>query len=61
MKEVIEEFGGNYTDDEDIVPWSRGKRDGQSKQGTPFCIVVQPDERTTGETADKNDPHLSPK
>lgn len=34
---------------ENEVPWSRGKREQQvdNEEGS-FCILVQPDERTTG-------------
>merc|ERR1711963_393323 len=41
---------------ENEVPWSRGKRDTghaqQKRDVKPFCILKQPDERTTGAVGD---------
>lgn len=48
VEQVKKIYGENHTMTENEVPWSRGKR--QSKK--PFCIVKQPDERTTGAIGD---------
>ncbi|OWF47957.1 protein FAM234B-like [Mizuhopecten yessoensis] len=48
IQESIKVHGVNRTLTENEVPWSRGKRESQK----PFCIVEQPDERTTGAIGD---------
>ena len=35
---------------ENEVPWSRGRRETRKRKGDgAFCVLIQPDERTTGE------------
>ena len=35
---------------ENEVPWSRGRRETQKRKGDDsYCVLIQPDERTTGE------------
>jgi hypothetical protein len=44
VKHVVNKFGDNHTLTELEVPWTRGKRQAIK----PMCIMIQPDERTTG-------------
>ncbi|KAK7477178.1 hypothetical protein BaRGS_00031563 [Batillaria attramentaria] len=44
---VREKYGNNASSTDDEIPWTRGKRDALSKDDKPFCILMQPDERTT--------------
>ena len=59
VAEVMAHYGVNATGDtEDEVPWSRGRREAAPRDARdardarddakPFCILQQPDERTTG-------------
>lgn len=48
VDEVIKKYGENFTATENEVPWSRGKRDANATSNTPYCVLIQPDERTTG-------------
>ncbi|KAK3095661.1 hypothetical protein FSP39_017289 [Pinctada imbricata] len=48
VDDVKKKYGENHTMTENEVPWSRGKREA----GKPFCILTQPDERTTGAFGD---------
>ncbi|XP_005105920.2 protein FAM234A [Aplysia californica] len=56
VEEVMAHYGVNYTMTENEVPWSRGKRQERSVQKRddllPYCILKQPDERTTGAIGD---------
>jgi len=56
VKEAQAQYGVNFTVTENEVPWSRGKRDTghaqQKRDVKPFCILKQPDERTTGAVGD---------
>ncbi|KAJ8299124.1 hypothetical protein KUTeg_023184 [Tegillarca granosa] len=47
VEAVMKKYGKNHTMTENEVPWSRGKRNA----GKPFCLMSQPDERTTDEFA----------
>ena len=50
VQQVMKKYGANHTMTENEVPWSRGRRETQKKKGNgTFCVLVQPDERTTGE------------
>ncbi|XP_033752716.1 uncharacterized protein LOC117336335 isoform X1 [Pecten maximus] len=48
VQKVKKIYGKNHTMTENEVPWSRGKREADK----PFCILKQPDERTTGAIGD---------
>ncbi|XP_063400956.1 protein FAM234B-like [Mytilus trossulus] len=48
VQKVVKTFGDNHTLTELEVPWTRGKR---QAPGT-MCVMVQPDERTTGAIGD---------
>ncbi|XP_046574702.1 protein FAM234A-like [Haliotis rubra] len=52
VDEVIKKYGENFTATENEVPWSRGKREANDTSNTPHCILIQPDERTTGAVGD---------
>ncbi|XP_060600384.1 protein FAM234A-like [Ruditapes philippinarum] len=53
VKETIKKYGANHTMTENEVPWSRGKREKQTgNTKDSFCILTQPDERTTGAVGD---------
>lgn len=53
VQETIKKYGANHTMTENEVPWSRGRREqstGNVKDS--YCILTQPDERTTGAIGD---------
>ncbi|XP_070199696.1 protein FAM234A-like [Littorina saxatilis] len=51
-QEVTGESGATNTSGDDDVPWARGKRADNPTPDKPFCIIMQPDERTTGALGD---------